>query len=76
MEVRGTETGSLPELKTIEKSGVPGREGLHLLGQSLRSANPLFAALFGFGSHARVERFHSQPNYEYYNTPYRAVAQK
>mgnify|MGYP001253710753 CR=1 FL=1 len=51
MGVRGTDRGGPPKLKSVEISSVPGREGLHLLGQSLRSANPLFAALFGSGPH-------------------------
>ena len=41
-------------LKSVEFSRVPGREGLHLLGQSLISANPLFAALFGFLSQGQT----------------------
>ena len=52
MEVRGTDMGRLPMLKFVEFLSVPGREGHHLLGQSLRIFFPLFAALFGFGSHA------------------------
>ena len=50
MEVRAPDRGGPPVLKTIEKSSGAGREGLHLLGQSLRSTFPLFAALFGLGS--------------------------
>ena len=38
MGVRGTEMGRRPIAKSVEFSRVPGREGLHLLGQSLRSA--------------------------------------
>ena len=49
MGVRGTEMGRLSIAKSVEFSSVPGREGHHLLGQSLKSTNPLFAALFGFG---------------------------
>ena len=49
MGVRGTEMGRRPIAKSVEFSSVPGREGHHLLGQSLKSTNPLFAALFGFG---------------------------
>ena len=48
MGVRGTEMGGPPIAKSVEFSMVPGREGLHLLGQSLRFFFPLFAALFGF----------------------------
>ena len=48
MGVRGTEMGGPPIAKSVEFSMVPGREGLHLLGQSLRKKFPLFAALFGF----------------------------
>ena len=51
MGVRGTDMGGPPIAKSVEFSSVPGREGHHLLGQSLRSANPLFAALFGFSPH-------------------------
>ena len=51
MGVRGTEMGGPPIAKSVEFSMVPGREGLHLLGQSLRLFFPLFAALFGYGSH-------------------------
>ena len=49
MGVRGTEMGGPPIAKSVEFSMVPGREGLHLLGQSLRLFFPLFAALFGSG---------------------------
>ena len=49
MGVRGTEMGRRPMLKSVEFSSVPGREGHHLLGQSLRKKIPLFAALFGSG---------------------------
>ena len=52
MDVRDTDRGRLPIVKSVEFSRVPGREGHHLLGQSLKSTNPLFAALFGFGSQA------------------------
>ena len=38
--------GGPPIAKSVEFSSVPGREGLHLLGQSLRKKNPFFAALF------------------------------
>ena len=50
MGVRGPEMGGPPMLKSVEKWSGPGREGHHLLGQSLKSANPLFAAPFGFPS--------------------------
>ena len=50
MGVRGTDTGRRPMLKTIGIFSGAGQEGRHLLGQSLRSANPLFAAPFGFPS--------------------------
>ena len=53
MGVRGTDRGRRPIAKSVEFSMVPGREGLHLLGQSLRIFFPLFAALFGFGPHIR-----------------------
>ena len=46
MGVRGTDRGAPPIAKSVEFSSVPGREGLHLLGQSLRKKNPFFAALF------------------------------
>ena len=49
MGVPGTDRGRRPIAKSVEFSKVPGREGLHLLGQSLRKKFPLFAALFGFG---------------------------
>ena len=48
MGVRGTDRGAAPIAKSVEFSSVPGREGLHLLGQSLRKKIPLFAALFGY----------------------------
>ena len=57
MGVRAAEMGRLPIAKTIEKSSGAGREGHHLLGQSLRSANPLFAAPFGFGPRGRFIKF-------------------
>ena len=38
MGVRGTDRGGGPIAKSVEFSMVPGREGHHLLGQSLRSA--------------------------------------
>ena len=37
MEVRDTDTGGPPKLKSVEISSVSGREGHHLLGQSLGS---------------------------------------
>ena len=46
MGVRGTDRGGPPIAKSVEFSSVPGREGHHLLGQSLRKKNPFFAALF------------------------------
>ena len=46
-------------LKTIGIFSVPGREGRHLLGQSLRSTFPLFGAPFGFPSQTLQQRgFH------------------
>ena len=51
MGVRVPEMGRRPIAKSVEKSSGAGREGHHLLGQSLRPANPLFAAPFGSGSH-------------------------
>ena len=56
MGVRGTDRGAAPIAKSVEFSKVPGREGLHLLGQSLRFFFPLFAALFGFGPLTRSGR--------------------
>ena len=50
MGVRATNTGSLPELKTIGIFSVAGREGRHLLGQKKWSKFPLFAAPFGYRS--------------------------
>ena len=38
MGVPGTDRGAPPIAKSVEFSKVLGREGLHLLGQSLRSA--------------------------------------
>ena len=48
MGVRDTDVGRRPIAKSVEFSKVSSREGLHLLGQSLRFFFPLFAALFGF----------------------------
>ena len=49
MGVRDTDRGRRPIAKSVEFSSVSSREGHHLLGQSLRKKNPLFAALFGSG---------------------------
>ena len=45
MGVRGTDRGGSPIAKSVEFSKVPGREGHHLLGQSLRK-NFHFLLLF------------------------------
>ena len=51
MGVRAPEMGRLPIAKTIEKLSGAGREGHHLLGQSLRLTFPLFADPFENPSH-------------------------
>ena len=50
MGVRGPEMGGPPMLKSVEKSSGPGREGHHILGQSLRKVFPLFATPFGIST--------------------------
>ena len=52
MEVRGTDMGRLPMLKFVEFLSVPGREGLHLLGQSLRSVFHFLLLFLDFYLHA------------------------
>ena len=51
MGVRDTDRGRRPIAKSVEFSKVSSREGLHLLGQSLREKNPFFAALFRILTH-------------------------
>ena len=48
MGVRDTDRGRRPMLKSVEFSSVSGREGHHLLGQSLRSVLHFLLLFWGF----------------------------